>query len=242
MPKKVTVIQADSNLITLTWSSINHIQGYRILYSKVGDRTIVKSMPIHPQVSSYTMEKLSTDATYRVCVVAFNLGGDSPIGEQNCIWAETSAQASGLASLFNIQLIAIGGGCILLLVLLVFTLYCYQRLHKKNNNVADMDSDAVDHQPRPHSSASEMIRRSMRRPTNSFYTNSDDVMLIDLAHHHSHKPGYMNPFDGDRDRAHSGLLSDLERSSSMAFGVGDPNMFPRPKPRKTLKIQDDTVL
>ena len=236
MPRTVKVLEVDSNLITLTWSQLAGIQGYRILYSKVGDRTIVKSMPIHPQVSSYTMEKLSNDATYRICVVAFNNGGESPIGEQNCIWAETTASASGFASLFNIQLIAIGGGCLILLVLLVSSLYCYQKMQKKREEDEVFADNLLVRQPapRPHSSAGEMIRRSMRRPT---FSNQDDVMLIDLANHSTpHREMYMNPFDSNR---HSALFPDLERSSgSLAFS-DTPRVFPRSNPRNTLKIQDD---
>ncbi|XP_072025721.1 uncharacterized protein [Amphiura filiformis] len=246
MPGTIKILEVDSNLITLTWSQIKHsnnIQGYRILYSKVGDRTIVKSMPIHPQVSSYTMEKLSNDATYRICVVAFNMGGESAIGEQNCVWAETTSQASGLTSLFNIQLFAIGGGCLLLLILLILSLYCYQRMQKKRQDEVFADDVLVRHPvPRPHSSASEMIRRSMRRPTASFYANNDDVMLIDLANQ-AGRQMYMNPFDSNR---HSMLFSDLERSGG-SHGNGftlpeSPRLFQKPKPRKTLKIQDDTPL
>ncbi len=243
MPGTIKILEVDSNLITLSWSSIGNIQGYRILYSKVGDRTIVKSMPIHPQVSSYTMEKLSNDATYRICVVAFNLGGESQIGEQNCVWAETTAKAAGFTSLFNMQLFAIGGGCLILLVILVMSLYCYQKMQKKRQDDEVFGEDLLMRRtgPRPQSSASEMIRRSMRRPTASFYGNNDDVMLIDLGNNSSqNRQMYMNPFDSNR---HSMLFSDLERSSgSSAFNLEGSRALPRNNPRNTLKIQDDTPL
>ena len=240
-PKDITVTASTKNFITLAWegTDIQNLQGYRVLYSIVGERTVIKSVPIHPTVQTYTMEELETDVSYRICVVAFNQGGESMLGGSNCIWAETQKPAERKNSIFNMQLVAIGGGCLAVVIALFLIGFVYQKLKERKINKKTFGDPSIMRANRA-SSVSEVLHRSMRRPmtgTSSFYSNSDDVMLIDF-HGYPERQMYMNPMDS-RQSMH---LADIERTPVFReFVPGEPDLFPKGNKgnkRKTLKIQD----
>ncbi|XP_041458667.1 uncharacterized protein LOC121410563 [Lytechinus variegatus] len=236
-PTKVAVVESTNDVITLSWSQAvkGEVAGYRVFYSLVGDRTVVKSIPIHPDVNLFSMNKLKKDSTYRICVIAFNKGGESSIGEENCIWAETVTQNRSTSPIFSTQFIAIAAGIVSLFAVALFSAYCYLRTKKKR----DSFDEAVVVQrpaPRPASAAAEVFRRSLRRPMGSYYSNMDDLMLIDM-NQQTNRQMYMNPFDA----RHSAMLHDME-SRRPTQSQSAPKIFTKPNQRRTLRIQEDTVL
>ncbi|XP_038054166.1 leucine-rich repeats and immunoglobulin-like domains protein 3 [Patiria miniata] len=236
MPKEVTVIASNKNYISLTWegSDMQNVQGYRVLYSIVGERTVVKSVPIHPTVQSYTMEGLETGVSYKICVVAFNQGGESTVGDNDCIWAETQKAAQRTNSIFNTQFLTIGGSCLAVVVLLILMGYGYQKIQERRHNKDAYDEPMMQSNMSPSSSVAEVFRKSMRTTMpshqSSFYRNSDDVMLIDLQGLPDRQM-YMNPMDS-RQSLHLG------DAPLRDFVPGEPELFPKGNKRKTLKIQD----
>ncbi|XP_071784471.1 uncharacterized protein [Asterias amurensis] len=242
-PREITVIRSTKNYITLTWkgAEMQHVQGYRVLYSIVGERTVIKSVPIHPTVQTYTMEELDMDVSYRICVVAFNEGGESLLGSSNCIWAETQKAAERKNSIFNMQLVAIGGGCLAVVIGLFLIGYVYQKLKERQQDKEEFGEPSSMQQAGRTGSVSEVLRRNVRRPmtsTSSFYSNSDDVMLIDIQGY-PERQMYMNPMD-----SRQGMLrGDLDRTHGFReFIPGEPDLFPKAaNKRKTLKIQDTSM-
>lgn len=237
-PTKVAVVESTNDLITLSWSQAvkGEIAGYRVFYSLVGDRTVVKSIPIHPDVNLFSMGKLKKDSTYRICVIAFNQGGESSIGEENCIWAETVTQNRSTNPIFSTPFIAIASGIISLFAVILFSAYCYLRTKKKRDNFEEAVVVQRPAQQRPASAAAEVFRRSLRRPMASYYSNMDDLMLIDM-NQQTNRQMYMNPFDA----RHSAMLHDME-SRRPTQSQNAPKIFTKPNQRRTLRIQEDTVL
>ncbi|XP_071478471.1 uncharacterized protein [Diadema antillarum] len=235
-PTKVSVVESARDVITLSWSQsdIGEVAGYRVFYSLVGDRTVVKSIPIHPDVNLFSMSKLQKDSTYRICVIAFNQGGESAIGEENCIWAETIQTPSG-NPIFSMQFIAIASGAVSVFAVILIVAYCYLRTKKKRDSY---DEAVVVQRPsqRPASAAAEVFRRSLRRPMPSYYSNMDDLMLIDMNTTQPNRQMYMNPFDA----RHSAMMQDLETRRTTYCNTS--KFFNKPSQRRTLRIQEDTVL
>ncbi|KAJ8047591.1 Leucine-rich repeat-containing protein 15 [Holothuria leucospilota] len=238
MPSQVSVLETQTDVIILEWTQKNpsNINGYRIFYSLVGDRNIIKSMPIHPDVTSYTMEELKKESTYRICVVAFNDGGDSAVGDSNCIWADTAKDTDSLMSQFlTPEYGIIAGGVLFVILLTLLTAICYSRGKKERDYERSVVIPRVT-QSVADLPAANVFRRSGKTRDSAFY--QDDLMLLDFSRQSDRKM-YMNPFDSRQ----SIMMQDSDHINPPAgFGEGVPaSLIPTNNPRRTLRIQEDMV-
>ncbi|PIK53506.1 hypothetical protein BSL78_09600 [Apostichopus japonicus] len=236
VPYQVTVLETHSNVITLEWAqkNVGNVDGYRIYYSLVGDRDMTKSMPIHRNVQSFTMEELKEDSTYRICVVAFNDGGDTPVGDENCIWADTKLGSKNIMALVKTEYGIIGGGILFVIVLTMLTAICYskgkkERDYERSVVIPRVSQSVADLPP------SNVFRRNLKPRESAFY--QDDMMLLDLSRQ-SERKKYMNPFDS----RHSIIMPDTEHiNPPLGFGEGIPASLMPNNARRTLRIQEDMV-
>ncbi|XP_063293310.1 LRRN4 C-terminal-like protein [Pelobates fuscus] len=79
-PRLLQVIPGDQGASVNWCSPLSTVQGYRVVY-----KTSDGPMEIGPILNStyrfYSINNLLPDMSYRVCVVAFNEAGESPVGE-----------------------------------------------------------------------------------------------------------------------------------------------------------------
>ncbi|XP_071960197.1 uncharacterized protein [Antedon mediterranea] len=185
-PKAVQISNTHSNYIQIKWhkGEINgDLSGYKVLYRKMGgDQPIEVSMPLDPDVKSFTLHQLETEATYRICVVAYNTGGESDLGDDNCILAHTN-KSDKTKSQDNISILTVSLGGLGLLIAIVASAGYYRYNHKKNKPVETMQqrTDNLKKGLQKKGRGAAKPAREPVRPETIYYSHSNDsVMLLDM--------------------------------------------------------------